>query len=142
MIGALVTLILISSARLLVKLALFATLSALSLYLLRRNLFTTTPIVFISILVLLFLPSGHPSAVYLWFIFLGGGAFLYTLSHHLPPMVILCIVVTAMAAAYAGFLVVLAYITLDPSAFVVFLSVLYLSWYAWVHDNPLRLRYI
>ena len=141
-VGALITLLLISSARLLVKVALFASLSALSFYFVRRNLFTTTPLVFLSILALLFLPGGNPSAVYLWFIILGGIAFVYTLGQHLPAMLLLRILVTAMTAAYTGFFVVLAYVTLDPSAFVVFLSVLYLSWYAWLHDTPLRLRYI
>jgi hypothetical protein len=125
-----------------VKVALFASLSALSFYFVRRNLFTTTPLVFLSILALLFLPGGNPSAVYLWFIILGGIAFVYTLGQHLPAMLLLRILVTAMTAAYTGFFVVLAYVTLDPSAFVVFLSVLYLSWYAWLHDTPLRLRYI
>jgi hypothetical protein len=136
---ALVALLVVSSARLLVKVALFGAATVLSVCFLQRNLFTTTPLVFLFILGLLFLPGGHPSAVYLWLALLGTSAFAYTLAYQLPMLVLLSILVTSIVAAYAAFLVVLAYSTLDSSAFTVFLSIVYLAWYGWVHENPLRL---
>jgi hypothetical protein len=136
---ALVALLVVSSARLLVKVALFGAATVLSVCFLQRNLFTTTPLVFLFILGLLFLPGGHPSAVYLWLALLGTSAFAYTLAYQLPMLVLLSILVTSIVAAYAAFLVVLAYTTLDSSAFTVFLSIVYLAWYGWVHENPLRL---
>jgi hypothetical protein len=48
-----------------------------------------------------------------------------------------------MVGAYIGFLTLLSYTMLDTFAFTVYISVLYLLWFAWVHDNPveqLRLR--
>ena len=136
---ALVALLVVSSARLLVKVALFGAATVLSVCFLQRNLFSTTPLMFLFILGLLFLPGGHPSAVYLWLALLGTSAFAYTLAYQLPMLVLLSILVTSIVAAYAAFLVVLAYTTLDSSAFTVFLSIVYLAWYGWVHENPLRL---
>lgn len=138
-----IAIILLSGARLLVKFALLGMVSFLSIYYLHRNLFSTTPIVFLAILSLLFLPGGHTFAVQSWLAILGCVAFVYTLARQLPAFVLLGIVVTLILAAYVGFVVVLAYHALDPLAFTVFLSVLYLIWYAWVHDHPLdemRLR--
>jgi hypothetical protein len=137
---AFVGLLVISSARLLVKLALLGAATVLSACFLHRNLFTTTPLVFLLVLAGLFLPGGHPSAVYLWLTILGVAAFSYTLAYQLPMIVLLILLVTSIVTAYAAFLVVLAYTTLDSSAFTVFLSILYLAWYGWVHENPLRLR--
>jgi hypothetical protein len=135
-----VALLVVSSARLLVKVALLGAATVLSACFLQRNLFSTTPLVSLFILGLLFLPGGHPTTVYLWLSILGAAAFSYTLAYQLPMIVLLVILMTSLVAAYAGFLVVLAYTTLDSAAFTVFLSVLYLAWYAWVHENPLRLR--
>jgi hypothetical protein len=135
----LTALLLVSGARLLVKIGLLGATLILSAYFLRRNLFSTTPLVFLSIFAILFLPGGHPSAMYLWFMILGGIAFLYTLARQLPAIVVLGLVVNIMVAAYVGFLVLMAYTALDSSAFVVFLSILYLAWYGWVHDHS-RLR--
>jgi hypothetical protein len=137
---AFVALLVVSSARLLVKIALLGAATVLSSYFLHRNLFSTTPVVFLLILACLFLPGGHPSAVYLWLAVLGAAAFSYTLAYQLPMIVLLVILVTSIVAAYTGFLVLLAYTTLDSSAFTVFLSLVYLAWYGWVHDTPLRLR--
>lgn len=137
---AVASLLVISSARLLVKLALFGAATVLSACFLHRNLFSTTPLVVLFILALLFLPGGHPSAVYLVLAILGVAAFSYTLAYQLPMIVLLILLVTSIVTAYAAFLVVLAYTTLDSSAFTVFLSILYLAWYGWVHENPLRLR--
>jgi hypothetical protein len=135
-----VALLVISSARLLVKIALLGAAAALSACFLHRNLFSTTPLVSLFILALLFLPGGHPTTVYLVLAILGVAAFSYTLAYQLPMIVLLILLVTSIGTAYAAFLVVLAYTTLDSSAFTVFLSILYLAWYAWVHENPLRLR--
>ena len=129
-----------STARLFVKLVLFSATSVLSLHFLRRNLFDTTPLVFISILAILFLPGGSPSAMYIWIMILGVIAFVYTLAQYLSALVLLSIVVSTMLAAYAGFIVVLSYHVLDSPAFTVFVSVLYLSWYAWLHSRYPRLR--
>jgi len=129
-----------SSARHLVKLALFGGIAVISFFFLRRGLFSSTPLVFVSILTMLFLPHSHPSAVYMWMMILGGVAFAYTLSRQLPAVVLMGVVVVLMVTAYTGFLAVVAYQTLDPPAFTVFLSVLYLFWYGWVHEHP-RLPY-
>jgi hypothetical protein len=137
---ALSTLLFLSGARLLVKLTLLTLIGGLSLYYLHRNLFSTTPLVFLSILVLLFLPGGHPMAIYSWLTILGAATLLYTLIRQLPAIVVLGILVTLMLSGYVVFLTVLAYHTLDPPAFTVFLSVLYMVWYIWVHDHPLRYR--
>ena len=137
---AVVALLVVSSARLLVKLALLGAATVLSSCFLHRNLFSTTPVVFLLLLACLFLPGGHPSAVYLWLAVLGAAAFSYTLAYQVPIFILLVILATSIVAAYTGFLVLLAYTTLDSSAFTVFLSLVYLAWYGWVHDTPLRLR--
>lgn len=129
-----------STARLFVKIILFSSTSVLSLYFLRRNLFDTTPLVFISILAMLFLPGGSPTAMYMWIFILGVIAFVYTLSQYLSALVLLSIVVSTMIAAYTGFFVVMTYHVLDSPAFTVFISVLYLAWYAWIHSRDMRLQ--
>ncbi len=129
-----------STARIFVKLMLFLSTAVLSLHYLRRNLFDTTPIIFISILGMLFLPGGDPTAMYLWILILGVIAFVYTLAQYLSALVLLSIVVSTMIAAYAGFFVVMTYHVLDSPAFTVFISVLYLTWYAWLHSRDMRLR--
>lgn len=133
----------LSNARLLAKLSLFTTFLLVALYFLRRNLWATTPLVFVGILVLLFLPDMHPSAVYTFFGVLGLITFVYTLARQIPMIIVLRILVTLMVGAYIGFLTLLSYTMLDTFAFTVYISVLYLLWFAWVHDNPveqLRLR--
>ena len=129
-----------SNARIFVKLLLFASTAVLSLFFLRRNLFDTTPVVFTSILAILFLPGGNPAVVYIWMFILGVLAFVYTLSQYLSAIALLSIVVTSMVAAYVGFFVVMSYHVLDSAAFTVFISVLYLAWYAWLHSRDMRLR--
>jgi len=133
----------VSSARLLVKLALFGGFSLASLYFLRRNLWATTPIVFLGVLILLFLPGSNSSAVYMFLTAIGAVALVYTLARQIPMIIVLRVVVTLMVGAYVGFLTILTYTILDTPAFTVYISVLYLFWFAWVHDNPieeLRLR--
>lgn len=129
-----------STARIFVKLMLFLSTAVLSLHFLRRNLFDTTPIVFVSILAILFLPGGDPTAMYLWIFILGVLAFVYTLAQYLSAVVLLSIVISTMIAAYTGFFVVMTYHVLDSPAFTVFVTVLYLTWYAWLHSRDLRLR--
>jgi hypothetical protein len=128
-----------SNARIFVKLLLFASTAVLSLFL-RRNLFDTTPLVFISILAVLFLPGGNPVAIYVWIFILGVLAFIYTLSQYLSAIALLSIVVSTIVAAYVGFFVVMSYHMMDSPAFTVFVSVLYLAWYAWLHSQDMRLR--
>jgi hypothetical protein len=123
-----------------VKLALFGALGALSLFFLRRNLFHTTPLAFLAILALLFLPENHPATAYRWLAVLGGIAFVYSLVREIPPIVLLGGVVKTIVAAYVGVLIFFAYHVLDPPGFTVFLSVVYLTWYAWIHARP-RLRF-
>ena len=133
----------LSRTRLLVKLSLFATLSLACLYFLRRNLWATTPLVFVGILVMIFLPGSHPSAVYTFLSVLGFLALVYTLARQIPMIIVLRILVTLMVGAYIAFLTLVSYTMLDAFAFTVYISVLYLLWFAWVHDNPveqLRLR--
>ena len=141
--SCLVVLLFVSSARLLVKLALFGVSALLSFYFLRRNLFSTTPLVCLFVLMLLFLPGGHPAAAYMWLVLLGGAAFLVTLTRQIPEYILLGIVITLILSGYIGFLTFFSYIALDSAAFTVYLSVLYLSWYAWLYGRPLdelRLR--
>lgn len=131
--GALLTLIALSNARLLIKLVLLGVSVLLSLWGLRNALFTTTPILVLSILVLLFLPGGNPAAVYLWLVILGVAGILYTLARQLPLQMVLGFVVTTMVLGYVGFLTILAYHSLDSPAFTALLGLLYLGWYGWVH---------
>ena len=142
--SALVVLLLVSSARLLVKLALFGFSAVLSFYFFRRNLFgTTTPLFWIAILTLLFLPGGYSVAVYFWLIILWAAAFVLTLVRYVPEFILLGIVVTTVVMGYVGFLTFLSYHALDAPAFTVYLSILYLMWYAWLYAHPLdelRLR--
>ena len=128
----------VSNARVLVKLALFGVFSLVSLYFLRRNLWATTPIVFIGILILLFLPGGHPSATYMFLTVLGVVTLVYTLARQIPMTVILRVLVTLMVGAYVAFLTIMTYTMLDAPGFTVYTSVLYLLWFAWVHDHPLE----
>jgi len=128
----------ISKARLLVKLVLLGVTVMLSVYFLHRGLFTVTPFVFLAILVLLFLPGGDPTAIYLWLTCLGAVAFLCTLAHHIPARIVLTFMFTLFFSGYVGFLIILAYHTLDPPAFTVLLGLLYFGWYAWVHAPPLE----
>jgi hypothetical protein len=135
MIATLLTLLAMSNARLLVKLVLLGTTVLVSVCFLRRSLFSTTPIVFLSLLVLLFLPGGDPTAVYIWLACLGMIALLYTLAHRLPVRIILGFLFTLFFAAYVGFLTILAYHSLDPPAFTALLALLYLGWYGCIHDD-------
>lgn len=135
------TILFFSGARLLVKIALLGAISVISFYYILYGLFSSTPLVFVSILTMLFLPHSHPSAVYMWMIILGGVAFVYTLARYLPVIILLGIIVVLFVTGYTAFLAVAAYHALDPPAFTVFLSVLYLFWYAGVHHHP-RLRYV
>jgi hypothetical protein len=136
--ASLTFLLFLSGARLLVKLALFASLSMISLYFLHSNLWGTTPVVSLGILAVLFLPGGHGSAVYSWITILGGIALIYTLARQMPTVVLLRLVVSLMVSVYAGLLSVVAFHSLDAAAFTVFLSVLYLFWFGWVHAHPLE----
>lgn len=128
-----------SSSKLIVKLILFLATSLLYLYFLRRNLFDITSAFSITVLVILFLPGGHPSAIYIWILILGLLAFVYTLMQFLPGIVVLGIVVGTILAGYTGFLLLLSYHVLDSSAFTVLITVIYMAWYAWLHA---RLRLV
>ena len=129
----LTVLLFFSSSKLSVKLVLFLATNLLYLYFLRRNLFDITSAFFITILVILFLPGGHPNVIYIWIIILGVLAFVYTLIQFLPGIVVLGIVAGTIVAGYTGFLLLLSYHVLDSSAFTVLVSVLYMAWYAWLH---------
>jgi hypothetical protein len=129
----------LSTVPTLVKIALFCAASAVSFYLLHRGLFGSTPLIFVSILMLLFLPSPHPSAVHLWLLVIGGVGVVVTLSQLLPAILLLGVVAILLVTAYTGILIVAAYYALDPPAFTVLLSILYLVWYGWVREH-LRLR--
>ena len=71
-----------------------------------------------------------------WLILIGILAIFYTLSRQIPAFLLLSIVVTLMVAGYVAFLTTFAFHALDSPAFTVYLSILYLLWYAWVHDIP------
>lgn len=126
-----------SNARLLMKLALLGTAFLVTAYFYVRELFSPTPLVFLSILVLLFLPHSHPAAVMTWLILFAALAFLYTISIYIPAIFILGIVVTLILLTYVAFITFFAFHSLDTFAFTVYLGVLYLFWYGWVHDSPL-----
>ena len=132
---SLVTLLIVSSARLIAKFALLTAIGALSFFFLRRNLFNTTPLVLLTIIALLFLPGNHPAAAHSWLAILGGIAFAYTIVYEMPIDILLMIVVKTLIGAYSGFLIFFAYHALDPAAFTVFLSVFYLAWYAWIREH-------
>jgi hypothetical protein len=53
--------------------------------------------------------------------------------------IILALTVAVFLSGYVGFLMVLAYHTLDPPAFTALLGLLYLGWYGCMHERP-RLR--
>jgi hypothetical protein len=132
-----------SHVRILMKLFLLGMTVLLSLYFLHRGLFSTTPIVFLTILCMLFLPGGHPSATDLWVIALGIIVLGYTLGRQVPALMLLGILTICMVFGYVFFLTMFAYHALDTPAFTVYVSILYLSWYAWLHTRPtedLRLR--
>ena len=135
-----VTALLLSQVRTLVKLFLFGVGLSVCLYLLRRRLMNCTPLVFISVLALLILPGGHSMAMTMWLMVLGLVMILYTLVRQLPAILLLTVLVTMMLGGYVAFLTMFAYHSLDSPAFTVYLSVLYLSWYAWVHDQRPLLR--
>lgn len=130
---ALTLLLLFSSALPIVKIVLFILMSGLCFYFFRRKLFDITTMSFLAILLILFVPGGNPNAMYMCILILGISAFIYTLSCFLPAHVVLSIVVGAFISAYTGFIVVVLHHTLDSSAFGVFISVLYMAWYAWLH---------
>ena len=128
--------LLLSETRLLIKLVLLGATCLVTTYFYARQLFSTTPIVFLSILVLLFLPQSHPAAVTTWLILLAGLAFLYTMSVYIPVIFILGIVITLILLAYVAFVTFFAFHHLDTFAFAVYLGLVYLFWYGWVHDRP------
>lgn len=136
-------LIFCSSSRILVKCALFAAVSLVTLYFFAMNLFSKTPVLFLGVLLLLFLAGGHPAAVTMWLIVLGLLAFVCILSLHVPAIFILAMFVTLLMATYVGFFTLLAYRNLDPPAFSVYIGILYLVWYGWIHGQEVyhvRLR--
>lgn len=128
--------LLVSQVTLPVKIFLFGLGFFLCAYLLHRRLLDSTPMTFIAILAILILPGGHSLAMTTWLVVIGILAVLYTLARQIPPFLLLSIVVTLMLAGYAAFLTTFAYHALDSPAFTVYLSILYLMWYAWVHDIP------
>ena len=138
-VACLTALLLLSTTRLGVKLILFGVTVAVALVCIRRNLLTSTPLVALSCLVLLFLPGGHPTAVTIWIIVLGALAVLYVLVSRLPPWVLLAIVITLILSAYGIFFIILAYHWLDPPAFTILVCGLYMGWYLGIHEIP-RLR--
>lgn len=129
-------LLFVSNVRLLVKVVLMGITSLITGYFFHRNLFGTTPIVFVLIFLVLFLPGGHPSAVYLWLAIIGILGFLYMLTIWVPAIFIAGLLITGMLALYVGFITVVAYQYLDPAAFSAYMGVLYLLWYGFVHDRP------
>ena len=122
------------------KLFLLGTSALICIYLLHRHLLRSTPIVFVLIVALLILPGGHPLASSMWYTVIGLIVLIYTLARQLPAIVLLGIVVTLMLAGYVVFLTMFAYHSLDSPAFTVYLSILYLLWYAWIHDQQPILR--
>ena len=75
-----------------------------------------------------------------WLIVLGVIAIFYTLARQLPAILLLGLLVTLMLAGYVTFLTMFAYHSLDSPAFTVYLSILYLLWYGWIHDQQPLLR--
>jgi hypothetical protein len=132
-------LLLVSTARILVKLILSASLLAVVAICLRRCLLSPTSLMALSTLILLFLPGGHPTAVTVWILSLGVIAILYTLSRRVPPALLLSIVLGLVGTVYGVFLVLLASITLDPAAFTAFVCILCIAWAGWLEDGA-RLR--
>jgi hypothetical protein len=128
-------LLFVSTARILVKLILSASLLAVVAICLRRCLLSPTSLMALSTLILLFLPGGHPTAVTVWILSLGVIAILYTLSRRVPPALVLSIVLGLVGTVYGVFLVLLASITLDPAAFTAFVCILCIAWAGWLEDG-------
>lgn len=140
--AVLLCLIFVSNSRLLVKCAMVGLSCLVTAYFFTMSLFNRTPILFLGILLLLFLPGAHPAAVYMWLVVFGLLAFVYILSLHVPAIFILAMFVTLTMAAYVGFFTILAYRNLDAPAFSAYLGILYLSWYGWIHGRePFHARY-
>jgi len=132
--------LLVSQVRIIMKLFLFGVGISVCAYLLHRRLLTSTPLVFVSIIAILMIPGGHSMAMTTWLIVLGVITIFYTLARQLPAILLLGLLVTLMLAGYVMFLTMFAYHSLDSPAFTVYLSILYLMWYAWIHDQQPLLR--
>lgn len=132
----LIVALLVSQVAIPVKVFLFGLGFFICAYLLHRRLLDSTPVTFIAILAILILPGGHSMALTMLFITFGVLAVVYTIARQIPAILLLSVVVTLMLAGYAAFLTMFAYHALDSPAFTVYLSILYLLWYAWVHDLP------
>lgn len=126
----------LSQIRILMKLFLLGLSVLMTFHFFRRGLFSITPIVFLTILCLLFLPGGHPSATNIWFVVIAVLMIGYTLGQQVPAMVLLGILFTLLLSGYVMFLTMFAYHAFDTPAFTVYISTLYLGWYAWMNAHP------
>lgn len=139
--GMVVILLWLSRVDFLVKLTLFSVATLFAAFFFHQQLLTPTTLTFLGILVFLFFPGGHVSAVYTWLAVLGLIAFCYTVVLCVPMSYILMIVVAMFVFAYMAMLTFAAYANLDTSAFSVYISILFLAWYGWIRSHPrLRLR--
>jgi hypothetical protein len=110
----------------LTKLALSAVLMCMLVYYSKKNLFNETVLSFLLILYLTFATGGHPDAVFIFLFVLYMTSLLFT------------ILVTRQAALFllvapAVFSVtVYILLSLDAFATAVYVSLLFLVWYAWI----------
>jgi hypothetical protein len=58
---------------------------------------------------------------------------VYTLAQRLSPIVVLVLLMHLLVAAYLAVLTTVMFISLNPVAFGVFLTILYLFWDLWMH---------
>jgi hypothetical protein len=119
-----------------VKVGLFIGIAGITIVYSRRNLLGTTPFVFLTILSILFLPRVDATLAYIWLGILGTFATFYTLSHFVPAIFLLGIVITLMVSLYTAILTFVAYNSLDRFAFTVYLYFVYLLWYGWIREQP------
>lgn len=130
-----------SDARFVAKVMLMGSIALLTFYYVKRNFWGPTPLVFLGILTILFIPRANPVVACIWLAILGSAAVVYTLSFFVPVLFVLGIVVTLFMSMYIGMLTYAAYGVLDNFAFTVYVCVLYLVWYGWVQERP-RLRFM
>ena len=135
----LTAMLLYSDAFIVVKFSLGVAIAILSLYLLRLKLIGSTLLTLLACIAVIFFPGGHKDAMHMFLFVLGLVAFLYTLAHQMPAIMLLGLVVTTMVAMYSAFFIFLAFHALDPPAFTVLLCAYFMAWHVWMN---MRLRLV
>lgn len=115
-----------SSSPFLTKLGLSAVLLALSVYYSKKNLFNETVVSFLLVLYLTFATGGHPDAVFLFLFVLYVTSVLFSI--FLTRQLLLLLLVAPAVFSMTVYIL----LSLDAVATAVYLSLLFLIWYAWI----------